>query len=510
MRETVSIHGKLGDIISRNKDNNIAMFWVNGQKDTTTMPSNFICTGYLPMYPKNAPILVTGITRKTKKGYIELNTGIMKEEGIKLCTDTERDAIDFIISADVLGIGEKTAKKIVDVIGNDVLAGILDKNTFDKLIESKIAKDKQIFNLQSILCRNKYILDIADYIRQFGGDINDASFLFSLYKNEAIAKIKANPYIAAEKNEISFSISDGIGAENNVSPFTQERIVCLINKAFARLEAQGNTAAEEDRICSYVRKVQKRESVFEIIIPNIIIKKTLENSSDYIKSSSGYQRSEIYLYESFIAKKLIDLSVNGTNLKIKSKCPDVLDNEQKKAFSVLFKTGVYIINGGPGSGKTFTIISIVNGYKESFPKKSVLLCAPTGKAAQRMSEMGAGNAVTMQSAVKTLEMKIIRERKEKKKEKAPEHYYFDSDFIIIDEMSMVDTKDMNDFLKYVAPGTTLIMVGDAAQLPSVGCGKILKDCIDCKLFPTFSLKSNHRQGNESLLNKNSIEMRDAM
>ena len=417
----------------------------------------------------------------------------------KILPETTTSFEKYLASGTIKGIGPVTARKIIDKFGADVI------NIFKfeplRLAEVRgISKDKA-YEIGEEFNEKWEIWQIVGFLERFGISAGSSKKVYDVLGKEAIEKIEENPYILVDiVYGVDFRKIDRIALEIGVPKTSEYRIKSGIKYALLTSSYNGNTCVLKDSLIDFVREVlevSKEEIIDEII--NLTAKQEIyvekhENSEEWVYLYPFY-KAELNIVERLCkldeSKNVKKIKNFETEIRIQEKLLGIeLSEKQFEAISQINNHNICIITGGPGTGKTTIIKCVLEVYKQH--KKKVVLCAPTGRAAKRMSETTGEEAKTIH---RLLEIGKIEEDKlgSIDEDITP----IDVDVLVIDEMSMVDVFLMNYIAKAVFLGTKIIFVGDANQLPSVGPGSILKDLIASKRFVTVSLNKIFRQAAKS-------------
>ena len=404
----------------------------------------------------------------------------------------------YLSNGTIKGIGPATAKKIVATFGEDTI------NVFkfepEKLTQIKgITKEKAIEMAQCFV-ENWELWQIVGFLDNFGISPANAKTIYKKLGPQTIDEIESNPYILIDLVKgVDFAKLDKYALENGFEVNNYKRIKCGIKYSLVKITYNGHCCTLEANLIKYVKELLKVEDddiehcLIDLNVKEeIVIEKREDENWVYSK--------EIYDAEANIASKLILLDsaqnikrIAGFDSELEKieKAGNInLSAKQKEAIQSINSNNVVIITGGPGTGKTTIIKNVIDIYKSH--GKKVVLCAPTGRAAKRMTEMTGEEA-------KTLHRFTIMNY-----EVAP----IDADVIIVDEASMVDIYLMNYLLNGIYQGTKLILVGDTDQLPSVGPGSVLKDIINSERIKTIFLDEIFRQAAQSKIIVNSHRVND--
>lgn len=439
---------------------------------------------------------------------------------------TKPKAIElFLSSGKIYGIGPKTAKKIVNEFGPKTIE-ILDSDpnlllTVDGINQKKLEIIKQSWN------EWRAVYEIVATMRLYG--IGDAAGvkIFNHFKEKSIYTIKNEPYDLTEVSTIGFITADKIAQQIGKSPVDEKRIEKCLLYTMEEISESGHTAFPKDELAFKTNELLRIDPLLvtnkieELIDKGLLIAKKVKIKSfkDHSKTifdmivKDGVAHSKIHNTEVRIAKELKRiinfplLEEEGQSKKnIKEfleKNPFELDDSQLQAASIILSNKVSILTGGPGTGKTHTIKSLLK-YFDSIGVNAVVLAdestegkglksvlsAPTGRAAKRMQEATGKAGSTMHRLLGFKEGQFVHNDSNQLK----------GDVFIVDEFSMVDIWLQNGFLKAVPSSARIIFVGDVDQLESVGAGKVLKDMIESQFIPVARLNFIHRQA----LNSNII------
>ncbi len=406
----------------------------------------------------------------------------------------------YLANGTIKGIGPSTAKKIVKTFGEETIH--IFKYEPEKLAIIKgITKDKAIEMAESFN-ENWELWQIVGFLERFGIGPSNAKKVYKLLGANAIEEIEENPYILVDiARGVDFKQIDKMALDIGIALDNTKRVKSGIKYSLIRVSYNGHTCVKKENLITFVKELL---NVSDENIENCLI--DLNVNKEIVIEKQDEETNLVYLYpfykaEMNIAEKIIELNKTENIKEIKKiknelakieKNEDIeLSEKQKEAVEAVNENNVCIITGGPGTGKTTIIKSIINLYEAG--GKKVVLCAPTGRAAKRMTEATNKEAKTLH---RLLEIGKIEEEgavQSTDYDVAP----IDTDVIIIDEMSMVDVFLMNYLLKAVYKGTKLVLVGDVDQLASVGPGSILADIINSNTIKTVHLDKIFRQAAKS-------------
>lgn len=495
MTDTITIKGTVETIIFLNEENSYAVFSLLYDEGTET-----VCTGVIPAITLGETISVTGtyITHHTYGP--QLNIKSYK----KFYPTSSLSIQKYLASGAIKGIGEKLASRIIQRFGDDTLKTIEEDPqalAMVKGISSDMAKKiSEDFSEQSEM--RKVFLNLSEY------DITplQSMKIYKKYKSHTIDVVKQNPYIlSSDIVGIGFKIADKIALKIGIEVFSPYRIRAGVKYILSQCGSNGDVCIEKEDLLTQTATLL---SIDKSHIDNCLIEMQLEQSlfQEKIEDKILVYGSHFYKAESYVSKKLITLSLsevtNGEhelsqlqkNIKEAESFLKIrLASEQREAVTYALTKGMLVITGGPGTGKTTIIKTIITLLQQE--GATVELAAPTGRAAKRMTEATGIEAKTIH---RLLGVNFISEGLRQTFEKNEENP-IEADVIIIDETSMVDLILMQYLLKAVSYSSRLILVGDANQLPSVGAGNVLRDIISSGKLTVISLKEVFRQAKQSLI-----------
>lgn len=426
-----------------------------------------------------------------------------KIDEAKVVEPTTLPAIEkYLASGLIYGIGPVTAKKIVDEFKEDTLT-ILEFNPMS------LAKIKGISKQKAIEISNAYndmkdMQNVIMFLQSHFITTNMAIKIYNIYKDKTIEVVKNNPYQLVEDIDgIGFTTADKIAVKVGIDLYGENRIKAgLVYTLKTASEKEGHTYLPSKELvqnCIEILNFSAEEQpLVEKCLEYLQIEAIVKNFNYHSEDISTL--TKFYFQEKYIARKLFKLSHNVfddkfnflDNINFYQRLHKIqLNGEQTDAVLASLNKGVSIITGGPGTGKTTIVRCILEMFKQQ--NRKVLLCAPTGRAAKRLSETSGMEAKTIHRA---LEMNPtdgdgIFHRNENNP--------LEADVVIVDETSMVDVNLFYHLLKAVRTTTRVILVGDKDQLPSVGAGNVLRDLIESKKIHTTQLVNIYRQGTDSLI-----------
>ena len=404
----------------------------------------------------------------------------------------------YLSSGVIKGIGPATAKRIVQYFGDRTFE--LMENKPEELAKIKGINLKRALEISKEIRGRKSLRELCLKLSKFGLTPDDTVNVFSVLGENAAEMIEENPYVLC-KAELGFDFSriDEMALGLNFSEDSNERIAAGVNYVIRHNLLNGHTCLPKPKVIAVTKELlSSQERAVDDACEMLIYSKEIERI--YIDGEEFLAPSDVFCHEKYIANRLtVELSLATTAKKVtpleiknaEKKLGLELEELQQEAVMAAVSNGIFILTGGPGTGKTTTVKSIIEVFLNRNLK--VALAAPTGRAAKRMSELTGKEAKTIH---RLLEVGTSDDGKSHifvRNERNP----LDADVIIVDEMSMVDVSLFDALLKATKMGTHLVLVGDSDQLPSVGAGNVLKDLIDSKMFKVICLKKVFRQALES-------------
>ena len=484
------IEGILTEIIYQNEVNSYVVGIFETEEEQITV------VGYLPFIKKGDTLKIIGKFVEHK----DYGEQFKIETFEKLMPQTLGALETYLANGNIKGVGPATASKIVNKFGEDTIHVL--KFEPQKLAQIRgITKDKAIEISESFI-ENWEVWQIVGFLERFGIGAESAKKVYDLLGINAIAEIEADPYILIDISRgVDFKQIDQMAIELGMEKENQKRVKSGIKYALIKITYNGHCCTLKENLIEYVKTLL---NVNEATIENGIINLKV-NDEIVVENRNGEEW--IYLYsfynaENQIARNILELD-KYRNVKkvsniekelnlVEKRTDIILSEKQKEAIRAINDNNVTIITGGPGTGKTTIIKSIIEIYKQK--KYKIVLCAPTGRAAKRMTETTGEEASTLH---RLLEIGKVDEESLFKKDNEYQGAPIDGDIIIVDEVSMVDMFIMSYLLDCIYKGTKLILVGDCDQLPSVGPGSVLKDLIASERIVTVHLDKIFRQAAKS-------------
>ncbi len=496
--------GIISDIIYHNDRNGYTIAAVENEETS----EQFTVVGCLPAPDRGRKFAFTG-KWKTHPSYgLQFAFESYREE----LPDTASGIENFLSSGLMKGIGKKTAASIVRRFGEDTFRVIEEEPR--RLTEVDGVGDVKAASIKEAFDSHKEFSKIVLYLQQYGISTGYALKLYKAYGKDTIAVIEDNPYqMADDIFGIGFRKADRIAMKLGMDPKSEHRIKSGIRYALSIYINEGHTFIPQKKFCESAGELMDigSEAVYETVVEMAF---EGELKVENVDERAVIYPMAFYIAEKNVGMKLIELS-KAAKIPINADVDRLMDfsekqsgiqlsDNQKSAVKACLDNGVTIITGGPGTGKTTIINTILTLLHHSGLCTSI--AAPTGRAAKRITETTGYNASTIHRLLEYYyaegdDMMRFGRNKENPLE---------TDVVIIDECSMIDILLMKGLMDAVSYGTRLVLVGDADQLPSVGPGNVLRDILESDIIPSVKLTEIFRQAKESLIvvNAHSINKGD--
>ena len=480
---------------SKNEQSNQVSLLSLNNSDIDKLDDETTIVGYLPFVNIGDTLKVVGNFVEHPEYGKQFKVNIFEKKMPETTKALER----YLANCGIKGVGPATAKNIVDMFGEDTLN--IFKFEPEKLSQVKgITKDKAL-EIATTFIENWEVWQLVGFLDKFGIGPQSAEQIYKKLGVNAIEQIEANPYILIDLvAKVNFEQIDKMALDLGIEYNNEKRIRSGIKHALILMTYNGHCCTRYENLVEFVKKLLKvSENEIEDTLINMKAKEDI-----VLEERDGSEWVYLYDYykaEDEITRRLIDLD-NYSNIKkidkfdkelklFEKKSSIELSERQIEAIKAINENNVCVITGGPGTGKTTIIKTIIDIFKHNEMKP--VLCAPTGRAAKKMTETTGEEAKTLHRLLEIGKVSDENQGYNTDISVAP----IDGDIVIVDEMSMVDLFLMNYLCKALYKGTKLVLVGDVDQLPSVGPGNVLKDIIESERITTITLNKIFRQAARS-------------
>ena len=487
MQTMEELTGYVEHIVFRNAENGYTVMNFAGEEDEMTCVGTF-------------SVISEGMYLKLRGEYVDHPTyGVqMKVESFEEQAPEDIQSIErYLGSGAIKGIGAALAARIVRRFKEDTFRIIEEEP--ERLAEIKGISERKAMEISSQVEEKRELRQAMIFLQKYGISINLAVKIYHKYGSEIYSILQENPYrLADDIQGVGFKIADEIAARVGIRTDSDFRIRSGIQYALLQAAGEGHTYLPKEELT-------KRTARLLEIEPEYIEKHYMDLAMErkiILKETNGNVKvfaSSYYLMEANTAAMLAELDIRydvpvremeDQIRRIEDSSGMELDELQKQAVQEAVQNGLFVLTGGPGTGKTTTINTIIRYFE--LEGMDIYLAAPTGRAAKRMSETSGYEAKTIHRMLE-LNGGVEETAGFERNESNP----LGADVVIVDEMSMVDISLMHSLLKAIVPGTRLILVGDANQLPSVGPGSVLRDIIESGKYQVVRLNKIFRQASQS-------------
>ena len=493
MSETVT--GYIDHIIFRNEENGYTVMVLKETKEEEELT----CVGSFPSVTQGASIEASGVYTHHPVYGKQFQISSFVE---KMPEDTE--AMErYLGSGAIKGIGAALAARIVRKFGADTIRIVEEEP--ERLAEVKGISEKKAREIAGQVTQKTEMRKAMIFLQKYGISLNLGAKIYQKYRESLYTVIQENPYKLAEDiSGVGFKIADEIASRIGIHADSDYRIRSGMLYTLLQASGEGHIYLPKDQLfarCAQLLGVDEpymEKHLMDMVIDRKLVLK--EKNGETVVYPSQY-----YYLELNTARMLCELNIlypedeeliRKRIAMIEKETDTVLDEMQKKAVTEAASHGLFILTGGPGTGKTTTINAIIQFFEGEGAE--LRLAAPTGRAAKRMTETTGYEAQTIHRLLELNGMpEEERDGGHSAKFERNAQNPLEADVIIIDEMSMVDIHLMHSLLLAVTTGTRLILVGDENQLPSVGPGNVLRDIIYSGCFPVVELTKIFRQASES-------------
>ena len=483
------LEGVVENIVYRNEENGYTVLEIADSEDYIT------AVGIMPLAAVGDKVALTGVFTEHKSYGRQFSA-----KAYEVCRPTETaDILRYLSSGAIKGIGASTAQKLVKEFGDSTLE-IMENHPERVALLRGISTEKAL-DFAAQLKVNAGIRTLMLYLGEYGISNTAAVKVYNAFGAGCLEHIKANPYILCQGDfGIPFERADFIAKRESLESDSEVRVRAGLSYVLRHNEDNGHTCLPKDRLIDTAAgflgvDIQRAgDCLEEMIFDRSLIQ-------DELGGREFVFTPQLHLNEMYIASRIkMMLSFPAEREERLETAIEELEQSngieyaelQRKAITDALSEGMFVLTGGPGTGKTTTLNAIIKILQSR--GKKVLLAAPTGRAAQRMSELTGNEAKTLHRL-----LEVSWDKHDNPVFNKNEKNQLKCDALIIDEMSMVDCYIFESVMRALPMGCRLILVGDSDQLPSVGPGNILGDLIDSGILPVVRLNEIFRQAQESLI-----------
>ncbi|PKK40417.1 RecD-like DNA helicase YrrC [Clostridiaceae bacterium JG1575] len=488
--EELDIKGTVKDIIYRNEETGYVVARVKGAGTVLTF------TGTLPWVYEGMLVALEGEMVEHKSFGPQLK--VEKAEEIR--PETKEGLERYLSSGVLAGIGPALAKRLVAYFGLELFE-VMDED-ITRLKEVEGIGEKKLERIAQSYERSREVRTIMVFLQSYGVTPRQCMKIYNRYGQAAIGRVRENPYVLCEDiPSFGFRTADRIAMNLGIEKDSPFRIESGLHYTVAAFGGAGNTCMPLTALLKEAGKLlEVEEASILTALRHMILQDSLkveEIDGEQCAFIGSYWHSEVQIAEHLLLggrQVFPRLKVNPEQFfeRYEKEHHLTLHPQQKKAILSVVEEGMVVITGGPGTGKTTIIKAILTLLERSNQK--VLMAAPTGRAAKRMSEATGGEAKTIH---RMLSLGMSEEGIDDQ-----EGDLLEADCVIIDEASMIDVLLMKHLVSSLKQSTRLVLVGDADQLPSVGPGRVLSDIMEGGACPVVRLERIYRQGKESMITVN--------
>ena len=494
MGERCTVEGTVETIIFQNEDNGYTVLCLTTQEGEV-----ITVVGCIPYAAAGERMTVTGVW----VNHPSYGQQLTAEAVERRMPRSEDDIVTYLASGIIKGIGSATAMRLVDKFGEDTLRVIEEEP--EKLSTIKGITDKRAMEISAAFRSLTGMRRCMDFLARYDLPVHLGVMLMRAYGDGAIQKLKDDPYVlTGETYGVEFSLCDEIAISMGFGGDDPCRLEAAITYELQHNLGNGHVFLPRNKlVMAAAALIGVAEDAVEIALDRLIERFVI--LQEHIAGVDACYLRRMHQAESYVARRLLAMceeswesgrNVDKTIEDIEKAQGVTYASQQRQAVTLAAQTGVLLLTGGPGTGKTTAVRGMVTMFGRM--GLNTLLLAPTGRAAQRMSELCGLEAQTVHRCLGMTYNELTAEISFKKNEKEP----LEADAVIVDEMSMVDLELMESLLRAMRPGCRLVMVGDPDQLPSVGAGNVLSDLLRSEVIPSVRLTEIFRQAQQSAIIRN--------
>lgn len=485
----LQLEGAVENIVYRNEENGYTVIEISDGDDYIT------AVGIMPQANVGDTVKLTGVYTNHRNYGRQFSAQICE-----ICRPTESaDILRYLSSGAIKGIGASTAQRLVSEFGEATL-DVMETQPERVALIKGISKSKAL-DFANQLKTNTGVRTLMLYLGEYGISNTSAVKIYNALGAGCVDRIRENPYILCQGDfGVSFESADFIAKKESLEPESGVRLRAGITYILRHNERNGHTCLPKEKLAAIsadflnVGIDRINNCMEEMLFDRTLIGETFDETefvfTPQLHLSEMYVSSRIKMLLKFPAEKIKDIDREIENCE---KTDGITYADlQKQAINSALTEGMLVLTGGPGTGKTTTLNAIIKILKDK--GKKVLLSAPTGRAAQRMSELTGDEAKTLHRL-----LEVSWDKHDNPVFNKNERNQLKCDALIVDEVSMVDTFIFESVMRALPLGCRLVLVGDSDQLPSVGPGNVLGDLIDSGIIPVVRLNEIFRQAQQSLI-----------
>lgn len=485
----LQLEGAVENIVYRNEENGYTVIEISDGDDYIT------AVGIMPQANVGDTVKLTGVYTNHRNYGRQFSAQICE-----ICRPTESaDILRYLSSGAIKGIGASTAQRLVSEFGEATL-DVMETQPERVALIKGISKSKAL-DFANQLKTNTGVRTLMLYLGEYGISNTSAVKIYNALGAGCVDRIRENPYILCQGDfGVSFESADFIAKKESLEPESGVRLRAGITYILRHNERNGHTCLPKEKLAAIsadflnVGIDRINNCMEEMLFDRSLIGEAFEETefvfTPQLHLSEMYVSSRIKMLLKFPAEKIKDIDREIENCE---KTDGITYADlQKQAINSALTEGMLVLTGGPGTGKTTTLNAIIKILKDK--GKKVLLSAPTGRAAQRMSELTGDEAKTLHRL-----LEVSWDKHDNPVFNKNERNQLKCDALIVDEVSMVDTFIFESVMRALPLGCRLVLVGDSDQLPSVGPGNVLGDLIDSGIIPVVRLNEIFRQAQQSLI-----------
>lgn len=485
----LQLEGAVENIVYRNEENGYTVIEISDGDDYIT------AVGIMPQANVGDTVKLTGVYTNHRNYGKQFSAQICE-----ICRPTESaDILRYLSSGAIKGIGASTAQRLVSEFGEATL-DVMETQPDRVALIKGISKSKAL-DFSNQLKTNTGVRTLMLYLGEYGISNTSAVKIYNALGAGCVERIRENPYILCQGDfGVTFESADFIAKKERLEPESGVRLRAGITYILRHNEHNGHTCLPKEKLIAISADFLNvgidtiKERMEEMLFDRSLIGETFDETefvfTPQLHLSEMYVSSRIKMLLKFPAEKIKDIDREIENCE---KTDGITYADlQKQAINSALTEGMLVLTGGPGTGKTTTLNAIIKILKNK--GKKVLLSAPTGRAAQRMSELTGDEAKTLHRL-----LEVSWDKHDNPVFNKNERNQLKCDALIVDEVSMVDTFIFESVMRALPIGCRLVLVGDSDQLPSVGPGNVLGDLIDSGIIPVVRLNEIFRQAQQSLI-----------